>query len=142
IAIAAMGIDGSRVLCLDVEMAPASSQPLEVQRLVEALQVMEEAAASNAERSQEVRRRARRLRKKLEGGQAPTDVVQDEDRPRTVELLSANMETLETAGAELRAAQALALRADGMTIAAIAELFGVTRQRISALLRQKAAVTN
>jgi predicted XRE-type DNA-binding protein len=137
-----MGIDEQRVLCLDVEMAPASSHPLEVQRLVEALHAMEEAAASNAERSQEVRRRVRRLRKKLEDGQALADVVQNEDRPRTVELLSANMETLETAGAELRAAQALALRADGMTIAAIADLFGVTRQRISALLRQKAAVTN
>jgi DNA invertase Pin-like site-specific DNA recombinase len=100
---------------------------------------MEDAAAANAARNHEVQRRARRLRQKLENGSSPWEVVQNEDRPRTVELLSTNMQTLETAGAELRAAQALALRADGMTIAAIADLFGVTRQRISALLRQKAA---
>ena len=57
-----------------------------------------------------------------------------------VELITTNMATLETAGAEFRAAEALALRAEGLTIGAIAELFGVTRQRISALLKQKAAV--
>ena len=119
----------------------SSSQPPEVKRLIEALNAMEDAAAANAARSLEVQRRTRGLRQKLQRGAPPADVVQNEDRPRTVELLSANMETLETAGAELRAAQALALRADGMTIAAIADLFGVTRQRISALLRQKAAGT-
>ncbi len=55
-------------------------------------------------------------------------------------IISTNMATLETAGAEFRAAEALALRAHGLTIEAIAELFGVTRQRISALLKQKAAI--
>jgi transcriptional regulator len=50
------------------------------------------------------------------------------------------MANLETAGAEFRAAEALALRAEGLTIEAIADLFGVTRQRISALLEQKAAL--
>jgi predicted XRE-type DNA-binding protein len=117
----------------------AATEPSEVTRLIDALSAMDDAAAANAPRSREVQRRARRLRQKLENGSSPWEVVQNEDRPRTVELLSANMETLETAGAELRAAQALALRADGLTIAVIADLFGVTRQRISALLRQKAA---
>lgn len=117
----------------------SESPPPEVLRLIDALRAMEDAAASNAERSRVVQRRARRLRKKLQSGSPPGEVVASEERPRTVELLSANMESLETAGAELRAAQALALRGDGMTIAAIADLYGVTRQRISALLRQKAA---
>lgn len=118
---------------------PTVPQEAEVKRLIDALQTMEIAARSNAERSQEIQRRARDLRRKLDRGVAAADAVGQERRPRTVELLTANMESLETAGAELRAAQALALRADGMTIADIADLFGVTRQRISALLRQKAA---
>lgn len=108
-------------------------------RLVEALKGIEEAASDNAERSVEVQRRAQKLREGLLGGEALVDLVRDEEPPRVVELLSTNMATLETAGSRLRAAQALALRAEGLTIEKIADLFGVTRQRISALLRQKAA---
>lgn len=110
-----------------------------LERLIDALREIETAAADNAERSLEVQRRAVELRESLERGESLVDLVVDEESPRVVELLSANMLTLETAGAELRAAQALALRAEGLTIERIADLFGVTRQRISALLRQKAA---
>ncbi|MDH3684052.1 MAG: helix-turn-helix domain-containing protein [Acidimicrobiia bacterium] len=111
-----------------------------LERLLAALAAIEEAAAANVERSREVQDRARLFQQRLRAGDRIADLVANEDRPRTVELLTANMTTLETAGAELRAAQALALREEGMTIAAIAELFGVTRQRISALLRQRAAL--
>ena len=108
-------------------------------RLLAALADIETAAADNIERSREVRRRARQLRKQLEAGRPLVQLVENEASPRVVELLSTNMITLETAGAELRAAQALALRAEGLTIEAIAQLFGVTRQRISALLKQPTA---
>ena len=108
-------------------------------RLLAALADIETAAADNIDRSREVRRRARHLRKQLEAGRPLVQLVENEVSPRVVELLSTNMVTLETAGAELRAAQALALRAEGLTIESVAQLFGVTRQRISALLRQKAA---
>ena len=109
-------------------------------RLLSALDGIEEAAAANVERSLEVQRRAQELRAGLDGGRPLVDLVRDEAPPRIVELLSTNMTTLETAGAELRAAQALALRSHGLTIAEVAELFGVTRQRISALLKQRAAI--
>lgn len=109
-------------------------------RLVAALDRIETAAGDNIERSLEVQRRARALREQLEAGHALAELVREEEPPLVVELLSANMTTLETAGAELRVAQALALRAEGFTIEAIAELFGVTRQRISALLKQKTAI--
>lgn len=108
-------------------------------RLMSALLDIESAAAHNVERSLEVQRRARHLRERLADGGSLVDLVRDEEPPRVVELLSTNMTTLETAGAELRVAQALALRAEGLTIETIAELFGVTRQRISALLKQRAA---
>ncbi|MDW3221143.1 MAG: helix-turn-helix domain-containing protein [Acidimicrobiales bacterium] len=108
-------------------------------RLRAALGSIETAAQDNASRSLEVQRRARAQRERLERGESLVDLVEQEESPRVVELLSTNMSMLETAGSELRAAQALALRAEGLTIERIAELFGVTRQRISALLRQKAA---
>lgn len=111
----------------------------EVARLLEALRSMEESAAFNVARGREVERRVRLFQRRILDGERLADLVENEDRPRTVELLTANMNTLETAGAELRAALAIALRAEGMTIAAVADLFGVSRQRISALLRQKAA---
>lgn len=111
-----------------------------MERLLAALTAIEEAAGTNVERSREVQERARSFRERLLAGDRLADLVEDEERPRTVELLTANLATLETAGSELRAAQALALRDEGLTISAIAELFGVTRQRISALLRQRAAV--
>ena len=110
-----------------------------IQRLISALADLEQAAQDNLERSRRLQRRARSLRKRLEAGATLTALVEAEQPPRMVELLTSNMVTLETAGAEFRAAQAMALRAEGLTIEAIAELFGVTRQRISALLRQRAA---
>lgn len=111
-----------------------------IERLLAALTNIEAAAQDNAERSRQLQRRARKLRQRLQAGQSLADLVKAEQSPRMVELISTNMATLETAGAEFRAAEALALRAQGLTIEAIAGLFGVTRQRISALLRQKAAV--
>lgn len=56
-------------------------------------------------------------------------------------MITANIDALQGIGAQLRAAQAQALRQEGFTISAIADRFGVTRQRVSALLRQKSATT-
>lgn len=100
-----------------------------------ALHAIEGATTDNIARSREVQVRARALREQLDAGGS---LVEGEESPRMVELLSTNMIMLETAGSELRVAQAAALRAEGLTIEAIAELFGVTRQRISALLRNDA----
>lgn len=113
--------------------------PTPIERLLRALTEIESAASDNVERTQELQRRARSFRRRLAAGDNIVDLVTHEEPPRMVELLSFNMATLETAGAEFRAAEALALRAEGLTIEAIAELFGVTRQRISALLKQRAA---
>lgn len=112
---------------------------VELQRLLEALTDIEVAAQGNLERSRQLQRRAAYLRKRLQAGENLVELVEREESPRMVELLSANLAVLETIGAEFRAAEALALRADGLTIEAIAGMFGVTRQRISALLRQPAA---
>lgn len=118
-------------------MAPSDHS---TERLLRALSDIEAAAQSNVERTRELQRRARRLSRRLQAGDNIVDLVTKEKPPRMVELVTSNMAALETAGAEFRAAEALALRAEGLTIEAIAELFGVTRQRISALLKQKTAL--
>ncbi len=110
----------------------------ELERLLTALGELEEAAAGNVERSRLLQERAGRLKQHLEAGDDLVALVESEDSPRMAELLSANLSVLETAGAEFRAAEAHALRAAGLTIERIAGLFGVTRQRISALLKHSA----
>jgi len=109
----------------------------ERQRLLDALADIESALADNVERGLEIRRRVQSLRAELEQGASARHLVEVEGTPRTVEMLTANMVVLETAGSEFRASLAHALRDEGLTIAAIADLYGVTRQRISALLRQR-----
>ncbi len=106
-------------------------------RLLKALDAMAAAATENAERSLAMARRTSELRAGLDDGKTLTDLLESTEAPLIVELLSTNMATLETAGTELRVAQAQMLREEGLTLAQIADLFGVTRQRISALLRQR-----
>lgn len=108
-------------------------------RLVSALTELDTALADNVARSREIQKRVRHLRRRIDAGDSFTALVEAEDQPRTVEMLTENIDTLHGIGARLRAAQAHALRDEGLTIAAIADLFGVTRQRVSALLKQRAA---
>jgi DNA-binding transcriptional regulator LsrR (DeoR family) len=51
-------------------------------------------------------------------------------------LLTESSKALDTSGSNVRRAEAQALHAEGMTMEQIAERFGVTRQRVSALLRK------
>ena len=136
INIAAISIDSRTSSELTAGMP---TKQLPSKRLLEALDELERAAAENAQRSREVGERAALMRTKMLDGASAHTLIEQEDRPRMVELLSSNMEVLKTAGTEFRVAQAEALRAEGATIEAIGELFGVTRQRISALLRQRPA---
>lgn len=104
-----------------------------------ALAEIELAAADNVERSLEIQRRVQWFREQIESGATLESAVEAEPTPRSVELITMNTATLDDVGSQFRASLALALRDEGLTIEAIASLFGVTRQRISALLRQKAA---
>lgn len=56
-------------------------------------------------------------------------------RPLIPTLITENIEALQDVGAMLRRAEAAALRAHGYTMERIADLFGVTRQRIYFLLQ-------
>jgi len=65
------------------------------------------------------------------------DIVTAESRPLVVETVSTVMATLARAGSTFRREEAHALQAEHVSINRIAALFGVTRQRISALLRDR-----
>lgn len=104
--------------------------------LLAALDEIEVAARDNAARTKEIQGRARTLRAGIAKGTPVADLLAASSGPLSVELISRNLETLQDSGARLRYALARALREEGLTLQAIADLFGVTRQRISALIKQ------
>ena len=101
-----------------------------------ALDDLEAALQDNIERAINVLRRARSVREQRFRGQAYSDIVPAQDRPLIVELVRHNLEALLTAGGEFRKAEARALHAEGMSMERIGAQFGVTRQRVAALLRE------
>jgi hypothetical protein len=92
-------------------------------------------------RLDEALRRAESLRAHRATGARYRDIVRAEQRPLLVEIVSEAVLRLVEAGSRFRRAEARALRDDGLTMDAIAGLFGVTRQRISHLLRTTAPDT-
>ena len=90
-----------------------------------------------ADELRHARERAEHLVAQRENGRAWLDVVTAESRPLVVERISTVLATLATAGSAWRREQARALHAEQVSINRIATLFGVTRQRISALLRER-----
>ena len=82
------------------------------------------------------RARADRLLIERRSGRPWLDLVTGEARPLIVERISTVLAALSAAGHVWRREQAAALQAEQISINRIASLFGVTRQRISALLRE------
>ncbi|MDP9433846.1 MAG: hypothetical protein M3P93_01045 [Actinomycetota bacterium] len=83
------------------------------------------------------RERTEVVRAGLAEGVPLPDLVRAEMRPLVVEVLTDVQEGLQTAGSRFRRAEARALHREGLSMEAIAALFGVTRQRVSALLRRQ-----
>jgi len=85
---------------------------------------------------QEARARAELLLAERRTGRPWLDIVTAEARPLVVERVSTVLSGLAGAGSAWRRAQARALQDERVSINRIAALYGVTRQRISALLRE------
>ena len=81
----------------------------------------------------EAAERAERLRAQREQGQSYREILSDEERP-PVDLVSEMTDALIDAGGKFQRAQARALYEEGATMDEIAELFRVSRQRVSKLL--------
>lgn len=64
-------------------------------------------------------------------------IVSGEDRPLIVETITRALDDLGAVGGRFRREEALALRREQVSINRIGQLFGVSRQRISALVRDR-----
>lgn len=93
------------------------------------------ALEQNTRNAERIRERAQAIHDARENGLPYREIVTAENRPLVVELVTDSFDRLATAGSRLRRAEAAALHDEGMSMEAIAELFGVTRQRVSELLK-------
>ena len=103
--------------------------------VVDALDQLVGALQRNNERIERAVTKADVLRARRESGESWNDIVDDEERPLIIELIGQNLDELYSAGGRLRRALARALYDEGLSMEQIARRFGVTRQRVSALLR-------
>jgi hypothetical protein len=103
---------------------------------LEALTALEKVLADNALRTSLIKKRIAQLRRSRAKGVPYTELVASEQGPLIVHLLTQSSAALDTAGADVRRGEAEALYAEGLTMEQIARSFGVTRQRVSALLNK------
>ena len=83
-----------------------------------------------------IRERAAHIERRRADGVSYRELVSTEEPPLIVQLLAGVHDRLNQAGADWRRREAQALHDEGLSMEAIADLFGVTRQRVSALLRR------
>ena len=100
-----------------------------------ALRDLEDALDANTRRMARIKRRIAEIRRQRSAGRSYREIVETTKGDLSVRLITETTEALEEVGARVRRTEALALHREGMTMEEIAEKFGVTRQRISALLR-------
>jgi hypothetical protein len=102
----------------------------------QALQDLDRVLDVNFERLGLIKRRIAEIQRQRSDGLSYTEIVEAAPPPLLVQLVTESKKTLDGLGARVRRAEALALHKEGMTMEGIAERFGVTRQRVSALLRE------
>jgi hypothetical protein len=100
-----------------------------------ALRDLEHALDANARRMAQIKRRIAAIRRQRSAGRSYREIVEATKGDLSVQLITEATQALDEFGARVRRAEALALYGEGMTMEEIAERFGVTRQRVSALLR-------
>jgi hypothetical protein len=100
---------------------------------------LERVLEENARRAEAMRERMTWIRERRAEGLSWRELVPAEVRPLVVELLSDSTLALDRIGARVRRAEAKLLYDDGMTMDEIARYFGVSRQRVSGLLREARA---
>lgn len=107
----------------------------EHERFLEAVRDLDAALNQTMENVQAMKRRAREILDAAVQDRPLREVVPLEQRPLLVQLLTHATDTLQSYGNRVRTTEAHALYSEGMTMDQIARLFGVSRQRVSTLLR-------
>jgi DNA-binding transcriptional regulator GbsR (MarR family) len=103
---------------------------------MEALADLEGALDESKEMTERMKERIREIRRVHAEGRPLPEIVANEQAPLIVQLLTQSTNLLHSYGNRVRRTEARALHREGMTMDEIAKLFGVTRQRVSALLRE------
>ena len=103
-------------------------------QVVRALAALEESVQRVRVTLDAVERRAAVVKADRSAGRPMREIVTKEKQPLLVELLTDVLDDLAANGAAFRRAEARALHEEGLSQGAIAALFGVSRQRIAALL--------
>ena len=135
--VAAIGVSAIGVALLRSFLIVATERsPWPKTNSLTALTTLEDVLAANGRRSSLIKKRIAQLRRMRSKGASYTELVSGDDSPLIVQLLTESSKALDTSGANVRRAEAQALHAEGMTMEQIADRFGVTRQRVSTLLRK------
>lgn len=104
----------------------------------QALKDLDRVLDVNLERLGQIKRRIAEIQRQHSEGLSYTEIVEAAPPPLLVQLVTESKQMLDGLGGRVRRAEALALHKEGMTMEVIAERFGVTRQRVSALLEKLA----
>ncbi len=107
--------------------------------VLDAAAALEGVLDANAERNKAMRRRIREIRRLRQEGLSYREIVLSDrsgGSAKLVRLLSESAQALDVVGARMRRMEAKALHDEGVTMEQIAAAFGVTRQRVSALLSE------
>ena len=113
----------------------------EPDEVLEAIESVEQALTENLSRTEVALQRAAEIREQRLAGRTYTEIYERSEHPLLLEILTTNVLELSEAGHQLRTVQALALRQEGLSTQRIAQLYGVSRQRIMALLQSATGTT-
>jgi hypothetical protein len=102
---------------------------------LEALRALDAALDHNIARAHRMKERIVELEAACATGRPISEIIPEEEAPPIVELLTDSTEVLHDYGSQVRRTEARVLHSEGMPMERIARLFGVTRQRVSTLLR-------
>src|SRR4051812_15353541 len=102
-----------------------------------ALDDLDESIEESAADAARIRARIAELREALAAGRPLSEVVPQEEPPLAIQLITDIVNRMHVHGNRVRRIEAKVLHGEGLTMDRIAALFGVTRQRVSALLRER-----
>ncbi|MGH9089625.1 MAG: hypothetical protein ACRDYZ_16210 [Acidimicrobiales bacterium] len=101
-----------------------------------ALDALSRALAQIAEDQQLLEAKLGELRRQRASGKEWREILSDEEQPGSMQVVSRMLACLAKASGTLRKELVDTLRREGVSIPAIARMFGVTHQRVSNLLRR------
>ena len=108
----------------------------ETEAFMAALDDLDRALDESVQMAERMKQRIVDIRRVYSQGRSLREIVPEEEAPLIVQLLTESTNLLHSYGNRVRRTEARALHREGMTMDEIAKLFGVTRQRVSALLRE------